>query len=516
MAILVVDVGTTHCKAGLFAEDGAALRIATRPTPRGRDRSGAVIIPPDPLWEAVAGAIAEVLAGRPGVAAVGVAGMAETGLLLGRRDGRPRTPLLPWFDEAAAPSAERLAAEAPPAERFASFGIHPSFKVSLAKILQAHAADPSVLDGAVWLGAPEYIAHRLCGALGTDPSLAGRTYAFDLRARSWDGAWLRQLGLPADLFPPAGPSGAPLGRTGAELAGLGLAPGTPVAVCGHDHVCAAVAAGALEPGRALDSMGTAEALLGALEQPPAPAAALTSGLTFGLLPLGGRWYWLGGLSASGGSLDWLRSILGDPPLSYAQLQALQESLGAEPGELLYLPYLAGSGAPLPSPAARGAVIGLAAGPTRADRLRAVLEGTAYQLESIRRAAAGLTGRPVDTIAVAGGGARNRRWLQIKADVYGAALDALDDDEATLLGAALVAGVGCGVYRDSAEALAVAANRPSTRVAPDLSRHARYAARFDRDFAPWQRQLTQPKEGLPHGNPHSAPQPADAPRGAAGR
>lgn len=504
MAILVVDVGTTHCKAGLVAEDGAALRSATRPTPHARDGAGAAIIPPEALWEVVAATIAELLAERPAVRAVGVAGMAETGLLLGRRDGRPRTPLLPWFDDSAAPFARWLAGQADATERFAALGIYPSFKVSLAKILRAAEPDRSIIDGAVWLGAPEYIAHRLGAAHGTDYSLAGRTYAFDLRTRAWDAAWLAQLGLSRDLFPPAGPSGMPLGRTGGALAGLGLAPGIPVAVCGHDHICAAVAAGAVVPGRAFDSMGTAEALLGALEAPPDPCAALASGLTFGLLPLGERWYWLGGLSASGGSLDWLRGILGDPPLSYTELHALQASLDPQPGELIYLPYLAGSGAPVPNPAARGAFIGLAAAHTRADLLRAVLEGTAFQLESIRRAATGLTGRPPATIAVAGGGARNRRWLQIKADIYGTPLDALSDDEATLLGAALVAGVGCGVYRDAAEALAMAARRPSARVEPDAGRQQIYAARFEHDFAPWQRQLTQSKEGTSHAPPRSTP------------
>jgi len=488
MAILAIDVGTTHCKAGLFAEDGAALRIATRPTPRAE---GNTVIPPEPLWAAVAAATAEALEGGPAVAAVGVAGMAETGLLFGRRDGRPRTPLLPWFDQAAAPFAARLAEQGPPAERFAAAGIYASFKVSLAKILQARAADPAAVDGAVWLGAPEFVAHRLCGALGTDPSLAGRTYAFDLRAGAWDAPWLDRLGLSVDLFPPVLPSGAPLGRTGADLAGLGLPAGVPVAVCGHDHPCAAVAAGAVAPGQAFDSMGTAEALLGALDQPPSPDAALASGLTFGLLPLVGRWYWLGGLSSSGGALEWLRGILGDPPLSYAGLQQLQESLGPEPGTLLFLPYLAGSGAPRPDPAARGAFLGLAANHTRADLVRAVLEGAAYQLEAIRQAAGALTRGALATIAVAGGGARNRRWLQIKADVFGLPLRALADDEATLLGAALIAGAGCGVYAGAAEALAVAAARPSVVVAPDPARHAVHAERFAQAFEPWQRRLTHP-------------------------
>lgn len=490
MAILAIDVGTTHCKAGLFAEDGAALRVAARPTPRAGGRAGATVIPPEPLWEAVAAAIAEATAGLPAPAAIGVAGQAETGLLLGRRDGRPRTPLLPWFDSSAAPFAAWLADQDPASERLTICGVAPSPKASLAKILMLRAESPALLDGAVWLGAPEYVALRLCGARGTDYSLAGRTAAFDLRARSWDAAWLRQLGLPDDLFAPAGPSGAPLGRTGAGPAGLGLAAGTSVAICGHDHPCAALAAGAAAPGRALDSMGTAEALLGALPGPPAPQAALASGLAFGLLPLVDRWYWLGGLPASGGARDWLRGILGDPPLSYAQLGALEETLPAGPGDLLFLPYLAGSGAPRPNAAARGAFIGLTAAHGRADLLRAVLEGAAYQIETIRRAAAELAGQAPAPIALAGGGARSPRWLQIKADVFGAPLDVLADAEAALLGAALVAGAGCGVYAGQAEALAVAARRPAARVDPDMARHRQYAARYERGFAPWQRLITE--------------------------
>jgi xylulokinase len=271
-------------------------------------------------------------------------------------------------------------------------------------------------------------------------------------------------------------------------AGLGLARGVPVAVCGHDHICAAVAAGATGPGRALDSMGTAEALLGASPPPSLDETARRSGLTFGLLPVTEGWYWLGGLSAAGGSLDWLRAMLADPPLGYDQLQAMQAALDPEPGELIYLPYLAGSGPPSPNPAARGAFIGLAAQHARADLLRAVLEGSAFQIETIRRSAAAVTGQAADLVVAAGGGARNRRWLQIKADVAGLPLTALATDEATLLGAALTAGAGCGAYRDGAEALAVAAGLPAATIEPDMGRHRRYQERFER-FQHWQRLIT---------------------------
>jgi xylulokinase len=96
---------------------------------------------------------------------------------------------------------------------------------------------------------------------------------------------------------------------------------------------------------------------------------------------------------------------------------------------------------------------------------------------------------VTTVVAAGGGARNRRWLQIKADVAGQPLRALATDEATLLGAALTAGAGCGVYRDATEAMAVAAALPATTIEPDMERHGRYAERFGQ-FQHWQRIITQ--------------------------
>lgn len=486
MSTLAIDVGTTHCKAGLYALDGAALAIAARPTPRERSAAGDIVYSPEALWEAVAAAIGEAMAaaGRPQVAAVGVASMAETGLLVERAGGAPLTPLLPWFDRGAAPYAAQLAGEAPGLAGFGAFGIHPTFKCSLAKLLQARERWPAARGG-VWLSAADFVAQRLCGAYATDYTLAGRSYAFNLRARDWDAGWLRRLGLPADSFPPALPAGTPVGRT---LGGAGLPPGIPVAICGHDHVCAALGAGVAVPGTAFDSMGTAEALVGAAGEPLLDEAAMRSGLMFGLLPLAGGHFWMGGLSASGGSLDWLRAILGDPPLSYAELGRLAAALEPGPGDLLYLPYLAGSGAPTPNPAARGAFVGLTAEHTRADLLRAALEGTAYQLEAIRRSAERVAGARIERIVAAGGGSRDRVWLQIKADVYGLPIAALAGDEATLLGAALIAGAGCGLYAGPAEALAVAARQPATTVAPDEGRHRAYADRYTTGFLRWSRLL----------------------------
>lgn len=489
MALLGLDIGTTHCKAGLFAEDGTTLRVAARAMPRVTI-AGAPTYPPAEVWDTALSVIAAVIAATPtaSVTAIGIASMAETGLLLDRQSGTPRTSFIPWFDTTATPAATTLLEAAPAGEHLARSGIRPSAKCGLAKLLHLREADPALLAGAVWLSVADYVAYRLTGALATDESLAGRTCAFALLERSWDAAWLDRFALPATLFPSVVPSGTPVGVTDGQAQASGLAMGIPVALGGHDHVCAMIGAGIGAPGQALDSMGTAEVLAGPLTPQPLGDAALRSGLTFGIMPLTGSYYWMGGLSSAGGALDWLRGILGEPPLSYAALVALQGALPPEPGDLLFLPYLAGSGAPLPNPLARGAFIGLTASHDRAALLKAVLEGTAFQLEAVRRAAAALNGNAVETIVVAGGGTRNSRWLQIKADIYGVPLDVGAADEATLLGAALIAGVGCRLYPDAATALAVAAARPRERVLPDTNRQYRYAAKFTEEFVPWQGRL----------------------------
>jgi xylulokinase len=490
MAILGLDVGTTHCKAGLFSGDGAPLALASRPMAAMAQPAGLAGWDAEWLWQTIRAIVGDVTAGAAeAVEAVGVASMAESGLLVDRRSGCPRTPIIPWFDTGAAAEAERLLAAGDPLERFSRAGIYPSFKCSLAKLLWLRRHDARLLDGAVWLSAADYVAFRLAGVTATDFSLAGRTYAFRLDEKRWDGDWLDRFGLSPDLFPPAQPAGSPLGN-GAQpaLAVPGLAGGTPVVIAGHDHICAALAAGAISPGRLFDSMGTAEVLVGALAERPLGDKELASGLSYGCHVAPGHLYWLGGLSTSGGSVEWLRRILGDPPLSYEALEALLAEAGRRPGDILFFPYLAGSGSPHTDPATRAAFVGLAAGHGRSDLLKAVLEGAAYELEVIRRAAEGATGSPIDHFAAAGGGTRNRRWLQIKADVSNCRLEALATAEATLLGAAMLAGMGAGLYADAAAAVAAVARPPAGCYLPDGVNHRLYRRRFEEGYLELQEPL----------------------------
>jgi xylulokinase len=474
-ALLGIDAGTTHCKAGVFALDGALLGFASLPAPVTRPEHGAPYYDPEAYWRAVLEAITKAVEGSSAVeiAALGVASMAETGLLVDRRTGAPRTHLLPWFDRSAEARAELLLNLGNPEQRFCLSGIHPTFKTPLAKILHLREHQPELLDDALWLNTADYLVYRLTEEFATDPSLAGRTYAFRLDCQKRDTAWLKFLGLPEDLFPNILPSGAPAGSLRASLPGV--AQGIPVAVCGHDHVCATFAVHASDPGVAFNSLGTAQTLTGTFPARPLTSEDYRSGFLFGCHIMAGQYYWMGSLSASGGSIEWLRSILGGTSSGYEEWIALAESALSGPGEVLYYPYLSGiSGAP----AALGAFLGLQIGHSRADLLKAVLEGTAYELENLRRSARDLLGQPIDRMVAAGGGVRFTPWLQIQADVTGIPIEARQMPEVTLLGTALSAGIGAGLYRDQSEAVAELRPAETLTYVPNPARHAQYQAAYE--------------------------------------
>jgi sugar (pentulose or hexulose) kinase len=491
MTILAVDIGTTHCKAGLFAMDGTALKIATHPMVARRAPSGEAYFDPEALWAAASAVIRKAAASAGSIAAIGIASMAETGLLLDRRTGAARSFFVPWFDTAAQPQADLIRRQSDPLERYLKTGLRISFKCSLAKVLWLRARDESLLDGAIWLSAADYIAYRMTGKFGTDCSLAGYTFAFRVDQRAWDDDWLREWHLSPDLFPPANPSGMPVGGMQSDVAAsLGLRADIPVAVSGHDHATAAFAMNVLSPGKVFDSMGTAETLIGALPERLLTEDDFKSGLIYGCHVARARGYWLGSLSASGGSVEWLRAQLSNKPLSYNQIDALLANARPEPTGILYFPYLVGSGPPHTDPLIRGAFIGLSASHDRADLLKAVLEGTVYEVEFIRQTGEHITGRPITSLVAAGGGTRNRAWLQIKADVSGCSIEASAEPEATLLGAALVAGIGSGLYASEAEAFAGLCPNPVEVFLPDSERHTIYRRLYEQGYLLLQEALRQ--------------------------
>lgn len=488
--LLGVDLGTTHCKAALFDRDGAILQISTRTTPVSQTDDGLPFHDPEELWAVAASVIRKAVTGAhdrtPTV--VGVTSMAEAGLLVDAESGEPRTHIIPWYDRRAVRQVDEITSLEDPHALFRRTGLHPSFKFALPKLLWLRERDPGLLQNARWLSVADYVVYRLTGTMATDPSLAARTYAYSLKASNWDPSWIRRLGLKPELFPPILQSGEPAGTVTAVAAGrTGLPVGVPASVCGHDHICTMTAAGVVEPGRVLDSIGTAESMLGVVPCLDLTDSAFDSGLAFVPHVLPGRYCWLGGLSAAGGSIEWLRRQFGDQPLSYDEIVRLARDAGPDPTGILYFPYLSGSGAPLPDGSVRAAFIGLDVRHTKGDLVRAALEGTSFASEAIRRAAEEQTGAAIDEMVAVGGGARNDVWVQIRADVSGCHFTVPAIKEATALGAALTAGLGACLYEDLGDLLQVVARQiqGGTTFAPDPRRHAVYSRLYMNGFLDFQ-------------------------------
>jgi sugar (pentulose or hexulose) kinase len=223
-------------------------------------------------------AAAEARAAAPlgRVAGIGVAGMAETGVLLDAA-GRPLAPAIAWHDRRGAAEARAFAAALPGFSRHT--GLAPGPLCTLAKL-----AGQREVRAARWLGVPEYVAHRLGAAPAAELSLASRTGLFDVTAAGWWAPALEWLDAPPDLLAPPVAAGTCLGRTG---------DGAALTVAGHDHVAAMVGAGALGADDVLHSAGTSEAYV-RTSAAPAPERAVAAGLSCGRHVLPDRFALIGG------------------------------------------------------------------------------------------------------------------------------------------------------------------------------------------------------------------------------
>ena len=210
MTLLGIDAGTTHCKAGLFRLDGTAIQIASRVMPARRQPDGRSIYDPAELWETVASVVSEVTAGSGSpVAVAGIASMAETGLLLDRRTGEPRTPFVPWYDTAAAPQAAQLRQADDPRRRFSRTGIFPGYRTAWPRSSGCANSSP-ILPGTP-AGCRSPITSPIASPAWRVPTilLPGAAAAFSLPDAGWDEAWLQSARPLHGPFPPASPSGTP-------------------------------------------------------------------------------------------------------------------------------------------------------------------------------------------------------------------------------------------------------------------------------------------------------------------
>lgn len=422
-----LDLGTTYFKALAIDESGRPLASAAVPTPATDEGEGRVSYDPQAVWEAVCGLLRSVVRAVGGsVAAVACSSMGEAGFLFDER-GRPLGPAIAWFDPRTQEQA-RLLQERAGVERIRAItGLSADFTYSLPKILWLRRHRPEMFRAArSWLGMSESVAYRLSGVAATDYTLASRTMAFDLRREAWSQELLDLAGIDPALLPPVRPSGTVLGPVRAEAAqATGLSAQTLVCVGGHDHLCAAYAAGAVGEGVLLNSCGTAETFLAALERSALDAALANPAIAVGHHLFPGRYYAMTTLRTSGLSVDWFSAqMLSSEPRTPSGLAG--RAAEAAPGArgLLFYPFLRDASDDRHAAGSAAVIVGLRDYHTNADLARALLEGLSFEARRMLDRLRPVLSAPPRVLRAVGGSTRNTTWMQIKADVTGLPVEVL--------------------------------------------------------------------------------------------
>ena len=480
--ILAHDLGTTGNKATLYDAEGRLLGSAFHPydtdypQPRWAEQN------PQDWWDAICTSTRRLLA-RTNTPASDIACITFSGQMMGcvalDRDARPLRPAIIWADQRATDQTEALGARIPFADIYRITGHRLSPAYSVEKILWLRDHQPDLFHRAYkFTHAKDAIVARLTGAFVTDPSDASGMNLYDLSTGYWSPEILEATDLDPAQLPEIRPSASVVGTVLPSVAAeAGVPAGTPVVIGGGDGACAAAGAGVVAPGSAYNYIGASSWIALATPAPIFDPDYTT--FTFAhILP--DLFMPDGTMQTAGAAYQWTRdqlcpqaitaaATLDLNPYDLLNAQAAQSPPGAN--GLLFLPYLLGERSPHWDPLARGAFIGLTIRHTRADLIRAVLEGVALNLRLILQAFQAQGAQP-DAMRLIGGGARSPLWNQILADIYQLPVHRLSLlQEATSMGAALAGGLALGLYPDASVALAM--NPIAATLEPNAKTHALY-------------------------------------------
>lgn len=456
--ILAHDLGTTGNKASLYNAEGSLLASAFYGYGLALPKVGWAEQDPEDWWQAVCVSTQQLLSSAA-LSGDEIACVVFSGQMMGcvavDRQARPLRSALIWADMRAEAQAQALLDRVGMEAAYRITGHRASSSYSGPKMLWVRDNQPDLFRQTYkFLQAKDFIVARLTGVFVTDHSDASGTNLYDLQAADWSDTILEAVQLDRDLLPELRASTAVVGEITREAAAaVGLPAGVPVVIGGGDGCCAAVGAGVVAEGSAYNYIGSSSWIGLATEQPVYDPALRTFTWAH-LVP--GMFSPCGTMQAAGASYQWLRDNVGLPEKEAAaklgvsayellNLQAAQSPPAAN--GLLFLPYLLGERSPRWNPQARGAFLGLTMKHTRADMLRAGLEGITFNLRVILHAFVE-QGAVVEAMRVIGGGARGRVWRQIMADIYGLpVLRPAILEEATSMGAAIAGGVGVGLFPD---------------------------------------------------------------------
>jgi xylulokinase len=480
--LLAIDVGTGSVRAGLIHLTGETAAFSAREHDQIVPRFGWSEQRPESWWEGAAASIRTVL-GKVDHGAHRVAGLAACGQMHGTvlidDDGQlvlDRVPL--WNDKRTREIVEEFERTHDTRRILQIVGNPPTVAFAAFKLMWIKRNEPKAYAAARTLLMPkDYINFRLTGVRAIDIPEASCNYLLDRRTRTWSEEVVSLMGLDLKMLPPLKDASEVLGTVTKKAAlETGLLEGTPVVVGAGDYPVTLLGSGVTQPGMGSDVTGTST-LITLMAKDPVLDPAITN-----VQGVAGGWGAFTILDAGGDAMRWARRAFHDNQYSYDRIVELAAEAPAGADRLIFLPYLNGERLAKQGNS-RAQFVGLTSGHHAGHLHRAVMEGVAFaslrNIEIMRS-----RGNQLERLVAAGGGAKTRLWLEIKASVYGCPILTTTDPECGVLGCAMLAGVGAGIF-DSIDDATRRLVRYDAEIHPDpewSERYKRTAAFFNRVYA----------------------------------
>lgn len=458
--LLGIDIGTSACKLTVFDIQGNVVASASRPYKVRYLRVGWAEQDADEWWKAVCSSLKEIWeSGKVSpseIAGIGVDGQSWSALAVSK-EGQVLRPVMIWFDRRAQAQVKWME-EAIGKDRIIALSGNPLDPAYITpKMLWIKENEPQVYQRTYkFLQSNAFIVYRLTGNFTQDKSQGYGFHFFNIAKGCYDVELCRDMGLDIEKVADVCECSEVVGKVTKEAAmQTGLVEGTPVVAGGLDAAASTLGAGVIEPGQTQEQGGQAGGMSIFLSKP-----IIEPRLILGYHVIPGSWLLQGGTVGGGGALKWFKEQLGYEETEIAQKRGISpykviddevSSIKPGSGGVVFLPYMSGERSPIWNPNARGVFFGLSYDKTKAHMARAVMEGCAFALRHNIEVAEE-AGAAVNRLISVGGSANSDVWMQIKADVTGKEIVVPYSDDATALGAALLAGVGTGVYEDFKEAV----------------------------------------------------------------
>lgn len=489
--LLGIDVGTSSAKAVLMRPDGHCVGMGAKTYPVNTPRPSWAEQRPEDWIDGVVQAVRLALRnaasgnhdmdgagkcdGRAGrhILGIGLSGQMHGTVCLDA-SGTPLRPAIIWADQRSGEEVKWVEEKLGKARLARWTGNPLATGFMLASWLWLKRHEPATLAETTSLLLPkDYVRYRMTGVEGSEPSDASSTLLFDPRERNWSTPLTEALELDSDKLPTVCPSAAIAGGLNAAFAErLGLQTGTPVVFGGSDQAIQALGNGVIDPGTLSATIGTGGQLLAPTANPVVDPELRMHSFCH-VLPQ--SWHVETAILSAGLSLRWLRDqVLHFDTYEVMADAAAQIPAGAE--GLIFQPYLAGERTPHMDSDLRGSFVGLTRRHGRAHMIRAVMEGVVFALRQGMDLMLEL-GVPIDRVLASGGATRHPLWLQLQADIFNYPIHRTVTREAAAKGAAMLAGIGVGVYENGRDAIKRAVRRHPKVLNPDPRQVERYAQQY---------------------------------------